>query len=29
MAARIYVNTFGAKGERSFSTTEDYHFQVM
>ena len=29
MAARIYVNTFGAKGERSFSTVEDYHFQVM
>lgn len=29
MAARIYVNTFGAKGERSFSAIEDYHFQVM
>ena len=29
MASRIYVNTFGEKGERSFSTVDGYHFQVM
>jgi len=29
MGSRIYVNTFGSKSERSFSTNENYHYQVM